>query len=385
MKKINKIAGNQIGIGIIIVALLLFVSGIIFNPNVNITDKTNSNNINNNNSDYDKYGYPEPNYLFYLNQTNIGRETKVTQNFANIDLGSKIQYNVIYNGNNFFLNANAFTSNTYTFQVPLNKPENINNLLLYFDQKRDRGNQQLIIKVDGKIISKNLGRDQDIPIKINNIQNRTSINISLQLEKPSWYSIFNWNKYEVSNLKVVEERQNKANNVRDFDFLIDKDNLKHLYVDLSVLCPKDKKIGNAIEILVNGQIISNENIDCVAKYKKLTSNIPITALKNNQINRIEFRTTGFYKMAYSLNKIYYTDQSVYKFKIDSFNNILDVLIHGDFDKDVIDLRINDKQTISLQRKDLVSIIQYLNYGINKIEILTKPVDIKELIIEKNQY
>ncbi len=385
MKKINKIGGNQIGMGIIAIALLLFISGFLFDSNISINEKNTYENQEYNNKYVDEFGYEQENYLFYLNETDIGRQKKVTQNFANIELGSEIKYNIIYQGNNFYLHANPFTANRYSFEININKIEDINNLLIYFKPKRTNGNQELIVRVDGKIISKNFGRNQDIPIKINNLRPKNLTTISFELEKPSWYSIFNWNKFEVTDLKIVEERQNKENNVREFDFIINKDNLEEIYVDVSILCSESKEIGEAIEILVNDQIISNENIDCLSKYKKITSEIPITILKNNQKNRITFKTTGFYKMAYALNKIYYNDQDIYKFNINSFNDIIDVIMYGDFDKDVIDIRINDKQTIYLKRDEIISIIPYLKFGTNEIKIITKPVEIKELIIEKNEY
>ena len=113
-------------------------------------------------------------------------------------------------------------------------------------------------------------------------------------------------------------------------------------------------------------------------------NVPLSILKNQGANSIIMETEGYYKVAYSLNKIYFNDKDVYKFTINSFNDIVDVIIYGDFDKNVIDLRLNS-QTFSLARDEIKSIIPYLRFGTNELRILTKPVEIEELIVEKNEF
>ena len=122
---------NQVGIGIIAMAVLLLL-GAIFIDDPNFNSKTNYLDIKNNNSN----SYPQENYIFYLNNTDLGRQNKVTESFPNIELGSKEEYNTIYIGNSFRLNANPFTSNPYSFNINIKDPENVNELLIYFKSEK---------------------------------------------------------------------------------------------------------------------------------------------------------------------------------------------------------------------------------------------------------
>lgn len=381
--KINKKASSQVGIAIIIMAILLLVGG-IFLDDTNSNSKSSyfksKNNQNSNNQDY-----PEDYYLFYLNETNIGTQKKVTQNFPNIELGSTPKPNIVFLGNNFILNANPFTKNSYTINVDFSEPENVNEYLIYMSPNRKNGNAELIIKVDGVQISKNLAKSSDLPIRVyKNPTTNRSTQITFELEKPKWYEIFSWNKFEVNELRVVEVIQNKNNNNRRFDFEIDRLNLERIYIELAIKCQEIKELSEAIEIKVNGNVISNQNPDCRSRYNRITAQIPATILKEPGMNTVELKTNGFYTVGYSLNKVYYNDKDIYKFNINSFNDILDVVIYGDYNKDVIDLKLN-KHIFSLNRDEIKSVIPYLKFGTNELEIMTKPLEIKELVVEKSEF
>lgn len=374
--KINKKA-NQIGVAIIIMALLLLLGGIFIDDGDYISKKDYIENKN-------IEDYPENYYLFYLNETDIGRQKKVTESFPNIELGSIPKPSVVYIGNNFILSANPFNKNTFTIEVDFSEPENVKEYLIYFSPEKT-GSKELIISIDGKMISKNLGREQDLPIKVYKDPSKNqSTKITFELEKPKWYQIFSWNKLEVNDLKIVEVIQNENNNHRKFDFELDKKYLETIYVELALKCQETKEISEAIEVIVNGNIISNQNPDCTSRYNKISAEIPLNILKENEMNRLELNTEGHYSVAYSLNKIYFNDKDLYKFTINDFSDIIDVIMYGDFDKERIELRINS-QTINLYRDELVSIVPYLKFGTNELRIITKPVEIKELIIEKNEY
>lgn len=379
----NKKATNQIGIAIIIMAALLLLGGIFiddsgYNSKDSYFNKKSSTNT-------DGTLYPEENYLFYLNETDIGRQKKVTESFPNIELGSIAKPNIVFLGNNFILSANPFTKNSYSINVDFSEPANVDEYLIYMSPNRKSGSAQFIVRVDGVEVSKNLGRSTDLPIRIyKNPATNRSTQVTFELEKPKWYQIFNWNKFEVNELKIVEVVQNKNNNNRRFDFDVDKLNLERAYVELAIKCEDIKDLSEAIEISVNGNVISNQNPDCTSRYNRVTAQIPLNILKEKNMNTVELKTTGYYKIGYSLNKIYFNDKDVYKFTINSFNDIIDVIIYGDFDKDVIDLKLN-KHIFSLYRDEIKSIIPYLRFGVNELEIMTKPVEIKELAIEKSEF
>ncbi len=387
---VNKKASAQIGFGIMILAVLLLLGGLFVDSDKDSYIKAKNSNVNSDSS-YNS-GLPDNSYLFYLNETDIGRQKKVTESFPNIELGSKIEYNTVYIGNTFRLHANLFTKSIYGFDVYFSEVENVNNLMIYFTPERFFGSNDLVVKVNGREVIRTQARTNDLPIIIpkaflNSVNNSDSTNplarITFELDKPKWYQIWKWNKFEVSELKVVEEKQDKENNQREFNFQVNDAFLENAYVDLAISCEDVKERSEAIKVEVNGYIISNHNPSCTSRYSKITANVPLNILSNEK-NTLKLETTGYYKVAYSINKVYYNDQDVYKFTINSFDDIIDVVMYGDFDKDVIDLRLNGK-TMSLNRDEIKSIVSYLRFGTNELKILTKPVEIKEFVIEKNEF
>lgn len=377
----TKKAVNEVGIGIIAMAVLLLLGSIFVDDSGSFGNGNNNyNNNNNNNNNY----YPHENFLFYLNNTNIGKQNKVTESFPNIELGSEVENDIIYIGNNFRLNANPFSSNRYNMTINIDDPKDTKYLLIYFKPERLSGDNEMIISVNGKRAVATPARASDVPINIPIYNyNRSTLTLSYELVKPSFLDIFNWNKLDITDIKVVEVKQNTENNQREFNFQIDKEFLERAYVDLSITCEKQQRVSEAIKIEVNGYIISNQNPDCTSRHNKITAQIPLNILKEDK-NTLILETEGFYKVAYGINKVYYNDKELYKFTINSFNDIIDVVIYGDFDREVIDLRLNS-QTFSLRRDEIKSIIPYLRFGVNELKILNKPVEIDELIIEKNEF
>lgn len=379
----NKKAINEIGIAIIIMAILLFAGSFFFESSIQVNKNTNYHKDNSKNNEF-----PQQTYLFYLNNTEIGRQQKITESFPNIELGSKEVSNIVYIGNSFRLKANPFGKNVYEVDVSLSEPENTNSLLIYFNPKRLSGDNQIIIKANNQEIIRTLARESDLPLKIplniKNPQNFTHLKLSLEIEKPNWYQLFTWNKIDFTDFKIAEMSQNKENNYRDFNFEIENMNfLERVYIDLAITCDELKEVSEAIKVNVNGYIIANHNPQCTSKYNKITAEIPKNVL-NNVKNSLELETSGFYKVAYSVNKIYYNDQQIYKFNLNSFNDIIDIVMYGDFDKEVLDFRLNG-ETMSIKRDEIKSIIEYLRFGTNEIKILTKPIEVKELVIEKNEF
>ena len=384
-----KKAQVQFGIVIIVMAGLLLLGGIFFDDGPNQSKKSyflKKDQVKNSQG-YIVDGYPEDSYLFYLNETDIGKQKKVTESFPNIELGSKIEYNTVYLGNSFRLNANPFNANRKQVSFQLSDPDEVRSLLVYFNPHRSSGEQELIIAANGIIISQNLAKSSDIPIKIylNQIplENSSKITLTFGLDKPDWFSLFNWNKMDVEEVRIVEIKKDENNNQKEFDFFVSKEFLEESYLDLTISCDEGKELGDAIKATVNGYIISNTNPKCTSRQNRITSNISTNILKDGA-NRLVLETDGYYKVAYGITKKYFNDQEVYKFNINSFNDIIDVVMYGDFDKDIIDVRINT-QTISLRRDEIKSIVSYLRFGTNEIKFLTKPVEIEEFVIEKNEF
>lgn len=222
-----------------------------------------------------------------------------------------------------------------------------------------------------------------IPIKVQDPENFSGIHFSLEIQDVSWYSLFNWNKLDLSEVKIAEIKEDKSNKIRDFNFQIQEEDLERVYVDLSLVCDTTKEISDAIKVTVNGFTIANPNPNCLSRNTKITANVPLNIL-NEEKNSLVLETDGFYTVAYSINKIYFNDKDVYKFTVNSFNDLIDVVMYGDFDKSVIDLKLNDK-LISLKRDEIVGIMPYLEFGVNEIEFLDKPIEIKEFVVEKSEF
>lgn len=374
-----KKAMNEVGVGIIIMAVLLFFGGVFM-------DSSSSNSSKN--DKYETGEYPAENYLWYLNNTDLGRQSKITESFPNIELGSKEKVDIVYIGNSYRLVSNMFTKNEYEFKVNFDKPADVTHILIYFNIDRIWGDNPIIVKYNGNEVLKTLANQADLPLKIpvriNNPENFSGLDISLEVEKPSFFNLFNWNKVELSGFKVAQVSEDKSNRNREFNFQIDnKDFLENVYVDLLVDCDNTKETSEAIKVTVNGYIILNNNPNCQSRNTKITGNIPLNILKEEK-NTIIFETEGFYTVGYGINKVYFNDKDIYKFNLNSYNGIGDVVMYGDFDKSSLDLKINS-QIISLDRNEIKSIISYLRLGSNQITILNKPVEIKELIIENNQF
>ncbi len=379
MVQIKNKKANAVGIAIIAMAALLLLGGIFMDDT-----STNSKSKYLDKKEEGDKKYPEETYLFYLNSTDIGRQKKVTTSFPNIELGAKIEHNIVHLENNFKLKANPFANNVYSFNANFDRPQEVEGFYLYFDLDRYSGEQDIMIKVNDKMVYLNQARPSEIPLIINgNLGNASTLKISFEAVKPRWYSIFNWNSFEVKNLKVVEIRRNKNNDVREYNFDVNKDTLERIELNLVIDCGETPDSSYPIKVNVNGYTLADFNPDCKSYVNKITKEIPIHIL-NSKNNKITMKTEGYYNLAYGFNHIYFNDQDTYKFTIGSFNDIIDIVMYGDFDKDVIDVKIN-KHLISLERDEIVSIIPYIRYGTNEIEFLTKPVELEEFVIEKNEF
>lgn len=365
---------NALGYGIIAMALLLFVGGLFFDDSPN-----NQKNL----QVGEKGVYGHENYLFYLDETHLGLQRRVIDNYPNIEIGSKLEFNTIFTGNSFLLQANPFTANSFSFDIFFSQEEFVKKYLIYFSPVRETGNQNLLIYVDDQLVYNGKGMASEIPLVIQKKPGISQNKITFILDKPSWYSLFNWNKYEVNSLRVVEEKQDIRNNLKTFNFELDKIDLDKIFIDLVVSCEEVSSFNLPIEIKVNDYIIANQNPSCNSNFNRIEAEVPLNILKENK-NTLELKTEGNYKLAYNINKVYFNDKDVYSFNVQNFNDILDVVMYGTFDRDVIDMRINS-HLVSLERNEIKSIVNYLRIGTNEIRFLTKPIKFEELIIEKNEF
>ena len=375
----NKKAMNEVGVGIIIMALLLFMGGVFVD--------TNSSGSKNNNNDFES---DDENILWKIENSNLGRQVKETESFPNIELGSREKIDIVYIGNSFRLNANMFAKNVYEFDLSFKNPEDVSSILVYFNIDRIRGENPIIVKYNGKQVMKTLAKSSDlplsIPVRINNPENFTSMRVSLEIEKPAFYSLFNWNKIDFSGFKIAQVSEDVSNRNREFNFQIENDEfLENVYLDLLIDCDEVNEISEAIKVTVNGYIILNNNPNCQSSNAKISGNVPLNILNtDDKKNTILFETEGYYKVGYGINKVYFNDKKNYKFSLNNFNGVGDIIMYGDFDISVIDVKVNNHQ-ITLVRDEITSILDYLRLGTNEIKILTDKVEIEELVVENDRW
>jgi hypothetical protein len=374
----NKKAVNEVGVGIIIMALLLFLGGVFIDSSVSSSDTNNNFESN------------EENILWKIENTNLGRQVKETESFPNMELGSREKVDIVYIGNSFRLNSNMFAKNVYEFDLTFKDPEDVTSILIYFNIDRVRGDNPIIVKYNGVQVMKTLAKSSDLPlslpIRINNPENFTSMRVSFEVEKPAFYSLFNWNKIDFSGFKIAQVSEDLSNKNREFNFQIENDDfLENVYIDLLIDCDEVKIVSEAIKVTINGYIILNNNPNCQSSNSKISGNIPLNILNSDDgINTILFETEGYYKVGYGINKVYFNDKKNYKFSLNNFNGVGDVIMFGDFDKSIIDIKINNHQ-INLVRNEITSILDYLRLGTNEIKILTDKVEIEELTIENDKW
>ena len=283
LKKLGKKAINEVGVGIMIMAILLFLGGAF-------VDNSSSSSNSRTNNDNNDYGTDSENIIWKLENTNLGRQVKETESFPNIELGSEEKVDIVYIGNSFRLNANMFSKNMYEFDLSFKNPEDVKSILVYFNAERLSGDNPVIVKYNGHEVLRTLIKSADlplsIPVRINNPENFTTMKMSLEIEKPAFYSLFNWNKIEFSGFKIAEISEDTSNKKREFNFQIENDEfLERVYIDVLVDCKDVREVSEAIKVTVNGYIILNNNPNCVNQNTKITGNIPLNILNLMKIEQ----------------------------------------------------------------------------------------------------
>jgi len=370
----------EVGIGIIILAFLFLLSG-IFVDNSGTNNSNLKSNYNNTNNSM---------ILFHLTNTIIGKQNKISEGFPNIEVGSPYETNVVYQTSSFALTANFLMHNIYQILLPLRKNYEIDHYLVYAKLNKSNGDDNVIVKINGLEGYKGNFKSTDIPIILTPVNsttitqnNKTKIvnKITFEINKPKFYQIWKWDDYTIKNLKIAEVAKKTNQKEKTFQFYVNKKNLERVTLGLTVDCA-DSETNNGLSIYVNNYSLYTISFNCQGRYSSKTLEIPLNILKNNNI--LTFKTNGYYKISYLINKIYYNNVSTYYFNINNFNSIVDVIMYGNFDQETLDLKINNK-LVTLHRGETISILKYINYGVNRIYILDLPINIKNLYIQGINY
>jgi hypothetical protein len=375
----NKKANKELGIGIIAFALLLLLVGIFQENPITLEPIDNSNNGAYNNDEF-----PEKNYLFYLEDFELGTQKKSTQSFPNIKLGSQKEYITTFIEPRIILIENMFRSVEYKLSYSIENTKDTKELLLYSNIEQLSGSNEIEVYNNGKLITSIPAKSKYLPIRIRELNKNGTNEIVLKIKKVPFYNIFSWNKIEFRDFRIVELRKNEDENTKTFTFEVDKENLQNVSIQLVVNCEENSKTSQGIEIKVNDYILTNQNPTCTSRYNRIGVLVPKNILTFDKPNTLTLSTQGYYTLAYSITSTSFNEQESYKFVINDFSEIFDVVVYGDYDKNYLSIKINNKR-LEIPRNDYVSIFPYVRYGVNEIEFLQKPLSIKEFVIEKIDY
>ncbi len=378
MNKVNKKGTKELGIGIIAFAMLILIGGILSDNPISVSEKDQYSSSKTSN-------YPEENYLFYLEDFDLGKEQKITSNYPNVEIGSKEELNSIYIRQYLELKSNMFKKNEAEIRLVVTSREDLKELQIYSSSNQLSGDENLIFKINGKEVAE-VPSEGYFPVTIRDIPQNDTFVLSVSLNKPKWYELFNWNKLELTDFRIIEVLEDSNEKTKQFSFDVNShEYLDELLVDLVVSCDVVKEYSESISVKVNDYIVGNQNPSCASRYNRMTFNISKNILNDeDEPNILEFQTEGYYKLGYSIIKTYYNDQEVYKFNIQDFSEVFDVIMYGDFNKETIDVEIN-KKIISLERDEIKSILPYLRIGVNQIEFRDMPLEIDEFVIETLNY
>ena len=211
----NKKGTKELGIGIIAFAMILLVGGIISDNPVSFTEKEKYIEEREYNEEY-----PEENYLFYLEDFDIGKEQRVTQSFPNIELGAKEEFIPLFTTQRIELKSNMFKKNGATFRIVPTVRENLKELRIYSNSNQLSGSENIIVKLNSKEVAQ-VPSEGYFPIIIRDLPVNETFEMTVELNKPAWYEIFNWNKVEFKDFRIVEVSQNLNEQKKEFSFEID--------------------------------------------------------------------------------------------------------------------------------------------------------------------
>ena len=326
--------------------------------------------------------------LLYLEDKKIGDSNIVSRQYTNEEVGIVEDFVDLQYGGNFILRSNPLRRDEFYTEFSLPNSDELTDIYLYFEPI------SVGSSISDKIIEINLNdikfvktgiEQRSIPIRISiddNLKQSDVIKVSISLENVPIFSIFNWNKVEFYQFKIIGRTQNKENVQKEFSQIVNLEDLDRATMSINILCDENLDAEDPLELYLNAQKVRSINLNCDTK-KTDIFNIPLDYFSNDK-NDFVFKTEGFYKINYLLNLEYLNDRTGYSFILDSFDDVYDVVLYGSFNRNVINLKINNN-TMTMTNDEVISILRYVDIGRNSIKFLDDSLQIEELIIEKNKY
>ncbi len=320
------------------------------------------------------------NYLLELHNLTLGRQRIAVESYPNLEVGSPEEKDVVFQSSSIKLLSNFLTKTDFEVRIPVKPDECIEYLLFYTSPDIESLSNDVIVTVNNDSVYVGRLDFTDIPILIpvpNNVSGNV-LTVKVYVDKPRFFQVWKWNSLYLKNNKIVEVVRKKDNSEQSFRFYVLNPSLESLYVNLLVDCA-DSERGSTLEVLVNNYSLSKFSFDCEHLHNSKTISVPLNIVGRD--NKITFRTDGYLKFSYNIKKVFFNDKFVYTFNLNNYNDIVDVVVRGDFDKETIDIKVNG-HLMELDRNEIKSILPYLRIGVNQIEFLSKPLDIKEFYVEK---
>ncbi len=372
---------NPFSIGVILfIFLLLFVSFYDTGDNYSTTQSKSSFFQS---KDYSQQDEIDETKIFKLEKTYVGQEKTISESSQFLELGSIEKFNVLFEEGSFNLKSSVFSSNSYYVELYPDYIGDIDSILIYFEPQYITGKEQLLeVNInDLRFVQSTLNaRNSPIKIKFDQIlKNLDILKITVAIKGVDYFSATN---VKMDNFRILEKRINEKTKTKSFNFQTNLESLDEMDLELSIRC-KTKTDYGYIDVLINNKSLTTVMPNCNLGEEIITIPVPTDILDGDK-NKLTFQTNSFFQITYNLKSKYSASSNIYRFTINNFNDFLDIVMYGNFDKDIIDLRINAK-TISLKRDEVISIFQYLKIGVNQINIITKPVEIEEFVIEKVDY
>lgn len=386
--------GNMVGFAIIGLAFLLLLGSLTTSDNSSSSSGggssgSGSNNNNNNNgiSNVDL----ENSILFQINDTTLGKEVIDISNYPNMKIGSSKDYEQIYYRNNVVIKDSAFSENRLHIEIEdkiTNSDDFLGLLVMGYPING------VFTSPIGLYINNNLytseNKASNMPIFINrNDLNKTSNVITLATQNIEWYQIGKENRQEFSEIIIQAVSKNSLYSSRTIEFLTntDKEHLNTLRLKLSVKCPPGEDGSTPIEGYVNGFKVLSQNPTCAsanARGTVLSATVPITILKNSEDdekNSLFLETFGTYETSLQIEEVSFNDEYTYTFYLNNNNDLYDVILFADFDREFLDIQINSYR-FEIPRKQTVSIKNKLRSSQNVLTIHEIPTEIKQFTIEQ---
>jgi hypothetical protein len=377
---LKKKSFNPFGIGVILFLLLILI--------FNFTDDSSNNNsiLDNDKTDFKskKIEYKIQNdVIFGLKNTIYGKSQIISKAFKNLKIGLVENYKTIYQVNSIRLISNPFSTSKVSFEVPIEDINDTTQLLFYLNPKYITGENEILkININNlRIINVPLNSG-NVPISINldkKLKSIETLNITLKLTPIPIYELTNWNKVDITEFKIIQKKTNKKNLKKEFKFETTIDSLETSGMNIYLSCYKDND-KKPIQLYLNENLIEEISPQC-----KVNENYRIELPQyylNEGENILKFETESSYKTSFSIDTLYFNKKKSYTFDIETFDNLLDIVIYGEFNKEYLTYKINGN-LLKVGKDEIQSIISYLNYGKNKITIVDEVIEIYDLTIEKS--